>query len=63
MRWQNSPGLRTPPIRAGALRDAGRADQLEDEADQRYADADETLHLAFRRRLAAEPSAFASAGD
>ena len=50
-------------IRAGALQDVGRADQLEDEADQRYADADETLYLAFRRRLAAEPSAFASAGD
>jgi|SRR5689334_2310971 len=50
-------------IRAGALQDAGRADQLEDEAGQRYADADETLYLAFCRRLAAEPSAFASAGD
>jgi hypothetical protein len=53
-------------IRAGALRDADRADQLERQADQRYADiipADATLYSAFRRRLAAEPPAFASAED
>ena len=53
-------------IRFGALDDTDRADPLEEEADQRYADiipTDETLDLAFRRRLAAEPSAFASAGD
>jgi fructose-specific component phosphotransferase system IIB-like protein len=36
------------------------------EADQRYADiipADASLYIAFGRRLAADPSAFASTGD
>jgi hypothetical protein len=53
-------------VRGGALQDAGRADQLEHEADQRYADiipADARLYIAFCRRLAADPSAFASVGD
>jgi hypothetical protein len=50
-------------VRAGTLDDDDRAEQLEHEADQRYADtipADATLHSVFRRRLAEEPSAFAS---
>ena len=53
-------------IRVGARQDADRGDQLEDEANQRYADiigTADTLYTAFCRRLAAEPSAFASAGD
>lgn len=53
-------------IRAGAIDDADRGDHLEEQADRRYADIipdDEILNLAFRRRLAAEPSAFASVED
>jgi hypothetical protein len=49
-------------VHAGALESADPAERLEHEADQRYADvipADATLHGAFRRRLAEEPSAFA----
>jgi hypothetical protein len=53
-------------IRAGGLQDADGADRLERQADQRYAaiiPADATLYSAFRRWLAAGPSAFASAGN
>jgi hypothetical protein len=53
-------------VRAGALESDDRAERLEREADQRYADlipADATLHSAFRRRLAEEPSAFAVTGE
>jgi hypothetical protein len=53
-------------VRAGALDDDDRAEILEHEADQRYAEiipADDTLAGAFRRRLAEEPVAFASTPD
>ena len=53
-------------IPAGARHDADRADEVEHQAGQRYAaiiPADATLYSAFRRRLAAEPPAFASAED
>jgi hypothetical protein len=52
-------------IRGDALTDADRAEHLEHEADQQYTDiidTDTTVYVAFRHRLAAEPSAFASAG-
>jgi hypothetical protein len=48
-------------VRSGALEDGDRAERLERVADRRYTDiipADATLHSAFRRRLAEEPSAF-----
>jgi uncharacterized protein YpuA (DUF1002 family) len=49
-------------VHSGALDSDDRADRLEQEADQRYADVipgDATLHSAFRHRIAEEPSAFA----
>jgi hypothetical protein len=49
-------------IRAGALSDGDRADDLEIQAGQRYADVipcDATLIGALRLRLAEDPAAFA----
>jgi hypothetical protein len=49
-------------VRAGALESDDRAERLEHEAAQRYADVipgDATLRRAFHRRIAEEPSAFA----
>ena len=49
-------------VRAGALESDDRAERLEQEAGQRYADVisgDAVLRSAVRRRIAEEPSAFA----
>jgi hypothetical protein len=47
-------------IRAGALKDTDQAGELEHDADQRYRETDAALQVAFRRRLAEQPAAFAA---